>query len=221
MIFFAIILLLSGQQSQREIDSVKTHTIQLRVVVDNLSQSQSRLAHQLDSTNVALVSSQRDLERLQQNSNDSQKGSILIIIGLALEILGATALAGSYLGRKFVDITNFSYSVSAFDLGLTDPDRESILWMIGLLGIFLLVLGFAGQFIGSLFAITHTWFTSRPSLWLCHSLDHSPRNLTYSFGPRPNSSRESLRTCPKHQVVSSSTFFKRSSLLVVHQNSPT
>ena len=133
---------------------------EIAIIVDSLSQSQIRLAHQLDSLNLRLIKGQQEVEKFKQNLSDSQNGSVLVIIGLALEILGATALAGSYLGRKFVDITNFSYSVSAFDLGLTDPDRDSILWMIGLVGIFLLVLGFAGQFIGSLFAVTHTWFTS-------------------------------------------------------------
>ena len=128
--------------------------------MDSLSQSQNELARRLDSANSILVLDQKELQLLQQNSKDSQKGLILIVIGLALESFGATALAGSFLGRKFVHITNFNYSFSAFDLGVTDAERDSFLWMVGLMGIFLLVLGFAGQFIGSLFAVTHTWFTS-------------------------------------------------------------
>jgi len=157
IVLYIIYFLVAPTQAKHSNDSLESRVNVTALRVDSINVLTTKLTSESESLQQRFKYVESELNRTRNNSRDSKIGSIFIALGLVLEILGATSLAGSFLGRNFVNITDFENPISASDLATIDPHRDSLLWMIGLLGLFLVILGFTAQFIGSLFALVHSW----------------------------------------------------------------
>ena len=90
-------------------------------------------------------------DELTTNNNVSKIGAILLMFGLFLEIFGAVMISSGDLTGKTDRImdTNIPLSPINSDFDTTNRLKENIIRFYGLLGIFLLGIGFVFQFIGT------------------------------------------------------------------------
>jgi hypothetical protein len=79
-------------------------------------------------------------------------------LGLLVELIGATLLAGSNFVTPQEDIFTLSVTRPLRDLALTDVVQEPRLKFLGILGTFSLIIGFTLQYCGTLTILSLPWW---------------------------------------------------------------
>mgnify|MGYP001211226141 CR=1 FL=1 len=86
-------------------------------------------------------------------SKTSSTGAIVLIIGILLEVIGATLLAGLSLSQKIEPVRNVRLEYTLGDLAIEDKMKNNVMNFYGIIGSILLVLGFCLQFSGTILVI--------------------------------------------------------------------
>ena len=139
---------------KKEASTNRSRTKQIERYIDSLSRKTTNIEKQ-QAINKAELINQLEKQQLAWNRASwlTKLGSIILLIGLMLEILGASLLSGSNLAQPQEDVLTLKPTKPLVDLSTSDVNKEPRLIFLGTLGTFLLVLGFLLQFSGAVVSI--------------------------------------------------------------------
>jgi len=78
-------------------------------------------------------------------------GAIILLIGILLEVLGATLIAASSLSEKIEPVRNARLQYTMGDIATGDKMKDNVMNFYGIIGSIILVFGFCLQFLYSKF----------------------------------------------------------------------
>lgn len=87
------------------------------------------------------------------NIYSAQFGAIILILGLLIEIIGATLLAGNNLSSKIKSVYSLTIKADLGDLALNEVTKDYVMKFHGYLGSICLIIGFVFQMTGTIFVI--------------------------------------------------------------------
>ena len=87
------------------------------------------------------------------NLYSASMGAIILLIGLLVEIIGATLLAGNHLTYRIKQIYSLLIKADLGDLSTVSVIKEEVMKFHGYLGSLLLIIGFILQMVGTVFVI--------------------------------------------------------------------
>jgi hypothetical protein len=148
---------LAQERAFRKIDSLQTEIVRLQDATKNI-ESKIAKSEAAESANVRRIDT---LVNANNNSSSkSQTAGIILLIGLFLDIVGATLLAGADLSKEVEPVKSGRVEYSAGDLAMSDDVKDGIMTYYGFLGCFILTIGFCLQFTGSIILL------SLPMVWV-------------------------------------------------------
>ncbi|MGE8723369.1 hypothetical protein ACO2KH_18720 [Leptospira terpstrae] len=165
-----------------------------QIVIDELSklkisqEAQNTEINKLKETNKALINRIDYLENsYMQNMFSGSIGAFILLLGLLIEIIGATLLAGNNLSAKLQNIYSLSIKADLGDLALTSVTKDEVMKFYGYIGSILLIMGFLLQMTGTIFVLGIHLITK--SLIILLSCLISFSILYYLMGQTPEQTR--------------------------------
>lgn len=92
--------------------------------------------------------------RVLESSQISKVGAAILLIGLSIEVIGATVLAGTHLVVEQKDVYTLSSTPPLRDMGITDVNSKPRIDFLGAVASLMLFLGFVLQFSGTVMVLS-------------------------------------------------------------------
>jgi len=196
---------------KKEVARLREETAQVKNSVQ-LHQEAGRSSHasmetRLEELNKEQKDLKAELQRVEESAsrsgNASRWGAIIILIGMMIEIIGATFLASDAITKKCEPVRNLNPVEPSLDLSLENVALRPMLTFLTYLGAFLVFFGFTIQTAGTFLVLDLPWFwmlliplvMSGIAFWVSYfvagrSLEQTPKerfltvldNATFAFG---------------------------------------
>ncbi len=93
-----------------------------------------------------------------RNTLLSKIGAVILLLGLFMEVIGATLLAGKDLSGEIELIRSARLEYTLGDLAIADKMKDNVMTFYGMLGSLILVVGFCFSFTGTIIIIGLRWY---------------------------------------------------------------
>lgn len=150
-------LRLSVAELKHQIARLETELVSVQQQAGALLTDFERVSREISDNKVETASLKTKISSLQGDEASATKrshfSSILLMMGLFIEILGATLLAGSALAAEQYDVLNIRVTHRSFDLGMRDTAAEPLFSYLSAVGTLFIFTGFVLQFAGTLISL--------------------------------------------------------------------
>jgi hypothetical protein len=150
------------EQVKKDLLRVEQQNDSLKLKLNSILKSQAVLEKRLQDEQNRQDGLTNSVDILNQNnihsSTLSKIGALILLLGLFIEVIGATLLAGADLSNKIELIRSVRLEYTLGDLAIEDKMKDNVMTFYGILGSILLVIGFCFQFTGTIIILGLPWF---------------------------------------------------------------
>ena len=169
------------QTNELQLGQLKNNYIDLN---EKVNQNAVTVISQYDSA-IKMISDIRTT--LKQSSITTKIGAVTLLLGLMIEIIGATVLAGTHLVKVQQPVFTLKSTPALVDLGMSDINSEPRIDFLGSIASVMLFTGFLLQFSGTLLVLSLSYWHA--SLMICVAVIPGGLVFYYLLGQSYNQSR--------------------------------